>query len=122
MRGSATGAAVRALELLAGMGLAALVTASTAFASGSPLLPALPAHERRCSALHTACCTANLADIHAPLLRMLAAEAQAPGEAHWDSIKQMYVLEGQLLTEAGAYVAVRSGPASSRRQRPKTGC
>lgn len=60
VRGSASGAAVRALELLAGMGLAALVTASTAFASGNPLLPALPAHERRCSALHRARCVANL--------------------------------------------------------------
>ena len=73
VRGSATGAAVRALELLAGMGFAALVTASTAFASGNPLLPALPAHERRCSALHTARCVANLADVHVPLLLVLAA-------------------------------------------------
>jgi len=44
------GAAVRALELLAAMGLAALVTASSAFAQASPLLPALPVLERRCAA------------------------------------------------------------------------
>ena len=79
VRGCATGAAVRALELLAGMGLAALVTASTAFASGNPLLPALPAHERRCSALHRARCVAKLADVqrsirsNVPLLLVLAA-------------------------------------------------
>lgn len=45
--GHAPGAAARALELLAGMGLAALVTASSAFAYTNPLLPALPAVERR---------------------------------------------------------------------------
>ena len=66
---------MRALELLAGMGLAALVTASTAFASGNPLLPALPAHERRCGMLYRANRSTRLAAVQAPLLRVLAAEA-----------------------------------------------
>ena len=59
----ASGAAVRALELLAGMGLAALVTASTAFAYGNPLLPALPAIERGCATLRRARSAKNSADL-----------------------------------------------------------